>query len=109
MTTDPLAVEIKQEMATSYFGACRKMVDALETLKEFDRVLATVKLDQAQLEKRNELLAIARERVFYLVIQREAMKLSTAEHFFEVYEIPDEVRMGMGPEQRKGNGEITPS
>lgn len=84
-------------MAVSYFGACRKMVDALDALKEFDRAVRDSSLSPAEAQHRIELLARARERVFYVVIQREAMKLPTLDHFFESYEIPEDVRMFLGP------------
>src|SRR5580658_4524185 len=89
---NPLAVEIRQEMAEAYFAACRKMVASLEALKAFDRAVASSTLDNEQITRRAELLEEARERVFFVVIQREAMKFSCFEEFFKDYEIPDEVR-----------------
>jgi hypothetical protein len=100
MTVDPknpLAVELQQEMTVSYFAACRKMVDALEALNGFDKDLSSSARSIPQAALRAKLLAHARERVFYVVIQREAMKLPTLDHFFESYEIPDEVRYRLGP------------
>jgi hypothetical protein len=70
---NPLAVEIRQEMAEAYFAACKKMVASLEALKAFDRSLASVTLDIEQLRRRSELLADAAERVLFVVIQRDAM------------------------------------
>jgi hypothetical protein len=94
---NPLAVEIKQEMAVSYFAACRKMVDALEALKLFDTRQGSPRPNSNPDVGRLELLSRARERVFYVVIQREAMKLTNLEGFFETYEIPDEIRTCLGP------------
>ena len=96
---NPLAVEIQQEMAAAYFAACRKMVDSLEALKAFDRAVAS-SLDNEQIMRRSELLEDAAERVYFVVIQREAMKLSCFEAFFQDYEIPDEVRTRLGPRRR---------
>jgi hypothetical protein len=45
---NPLAVEIQQETAATYFAACRKMVDALEALKAFDRSVASATRDDEQ-------------------------------------------------------------
>lgn len=104
MDLDPdnsLAVEIRQEMAQAYFAACRKMVDSLEALKAFDRAVASSALDIEQITRRAELLEEACERVFFVVIQREAMKFSCFEQFFKDYEIPDEVRMRLGPRRQK--------
>ena len=99
---NPLAVEIQQEMAAAYFAACRKMVDSLEALKAFDRAVASSTLDNEQITRRSELLEDAGERVYFVVIQREAMKLSGGyEKFFEDYEVPDEVRTRLGPRRRK--------
>ena len=98
---NPLAVEIQQEMAAAYFAACRKMVDSLEALKAFDRAVASSTLDNEQITRRSELLDDAGERVYFVVIQREAMKLSCFEAFFEDYEIPDEVRTRLGPRRQK--------
>ena len=95
---NPLAVEIHQEMAVSYFTACRKMVDALAALNAFDRSSGSGSLkNQSPPEERARLLATAQERVFYVVIQREAMKLSTSDHFYDVYEVPEEVRAPHNP------------
>src|SRR5687768_12795321 len=89
---NPLAIEIRQETAASYFAACRKMVDALEALKAFDHAVpaATGRLEQNT--RRPELLENAAERVYFVIIQREAMKLSHDDRFFEAYEVPDEVK-----------------
>ena len=98
---NPLAVEIRQETAAAYFGACRKMVDSLEALKAFDRAAPSATRDKEQVTHRCELLEVAAERVYFVIIQREAMKLSRDEHFFEHYEVPDEVRTRLGPRRRK--------
>jgi hypothetical protein len=98
---DPLAIEIQQETAAAYFGACRKMVDSLEALKDFDRAVTAATRDTMQITRRSELLEDAAERVYFVIIQREAMKLSRDEHFFEHYEVPGEVRMRLGPRRRE--------
>jgi hypothetical protein len=97
---NPLAVEIQQETAASYFAACRKMVDALEALKAFDRAVAPATRHNEQSAPRAKLLEDAAERVYFVIIQREAMKLSRDEHFFEHYEVPDEVKTRLGPRRR---------
>ena len=94
---NPLAVEILQETAAAYFAACRKMVDSLEALKAFDCAAPSATQDTRQIIRRSELLEVAAERVYFVIIQREAMKLSRDEHFFEHYEVPDEVRTRLGP------------
>jgi hypothetical protein len=94
---NPLAVEIRQEMAQAYFAGCKKMVASLEALKTFDRAITSGALDHEQCRRRSELLEDAREQVLFVVIQPEAMKLSCFDGFFRDYEIPDEVRTRMGP------------
>jgi hypothetical protein len=97
---NPLAVEIRQESAAAYFAACRKMVEALEALKVFDHAVAPVTRDNERTTRRSELLEDAAERVHFVVIQREAMKFSRYEEFFETYEVPPEVRARLGSPRR---------
>jgi len=97
---NPLTAEIRQEMAEAYFAACKKMVASLEALKAFDRAVTSATLDQEQFTSRSDLLEDAGERLFFVVIQREAMNLACFEGFFEDYEIPDEVRTRMRPKPR---------
>src|SRR5688572_13411147 len=93
---NPLAAEIQQETAATYFAACRKMVAALEALKAFDHAADTAPRDHGQTERRSELLDEAAERVFFVLIQREAMKLSWYEEFYEDYRVPGEVKIRVG-------------
>ena len=98
---NPLAIEIQQEMGASYFAACRKMVDSLEAVKAFDHTNAWSSLVNEQSMRRSELLEAAAERVYFVVIQREAMKLSGYEKFFDDYEVSEEVRTRLGPRRKK--------
>jgi len=93
---NPLAVEIQQETAAAYFAACKKMVASLEALKAFDHAFPSSSRDHRQIARRSKLLDHAIERVYFVVIQREAMKLSGYEQFFDNYEVPDEVRNRLG-------------
>lgn len=99
-TDNPLAVEIRQEMAEAYFAACRKMVDALEALRAFDRGVASERRDREQSARKAELLEEAAERVHFVLIQREAMKLSWSDGFFDDYGVPAEVRARLGRRRR---------
>jgi len=98
---NPLAAELMQETAAAYFAACKKMVEALEALEAFDRATHLETRDDARSRRRSELLEDAAEQVFYVVIQREAMKLSGYEEFFRNYGIPAEVRARLGPKRAK--------
>ena len=93
---NPLAAEILQESAEAYFAACRKMVDSLEALSNFDRALGSSIPNDEQLARRSELLDDAAKRVHFVLIQRDAMKLSWSETFYEHYEVPAEVRERLG-------------
>jgi hypothetical protein len=96
---NPLGVEIRHEMAETYFAACKQMVASLEALKMFDRAVAGSTPDHAQSRRRSELLEEACERVYFVVIQRDALQLSCFEGFFENYDITDEVKARMGPKR----------
>src|SRR5690349_14461635 len=97
---NPLAIEIQQEAAAAYFGACKKMIEALDALKGFDATETTEPNRRTGGASRVELLDAAAERVYFVVIQREAMKLSCAEDFFADYEISREIRKRMGARRR---------
>ena len=97
---NPLAIEIRQEMAVSYFAACKKMVIALEALQTFDRTVASSTLDNEQTMRRCELLEEAAELAYFVVIQRESMNLSCFDQFFEAYGIPSEVRTRLRPRRQ---------
>jgi hypothetical protein len=98
---NPLAFEIRQEAAAAYFAACKKMVASLEALTAFDREVASRSTDEKQLRRRCELFEDAVERVHCVVIQREAMKLSGYEEFFDNYGVPPEVRARLGVPRRR--------
>jgi hypothetical protein len=94
---NPLAAEILQESGEAYFAACRKMVDSLEALREFDGSVAAADLDDEQIARRSELLEHAAERVHFVLIQRDAMQLTWSETFFQDYEVPEEVKSRLRP------------
>lgn len=98
---NPLAAEIRQEAALNYFAACRKMVDALEALNTFAREVAPSAQDAERATRRADLIEEAAERVYFVIIQREAMQFSCSEEFFGDYGIPDEVKRRLGPRRRK--------
>ena len=100
-SNNPLAIEIRQEMAASYFAVCKKMVESVEALKAFDEALDSSSPTTHQLSRRSELLQTAAERVLFVLIQREAMKLPWYDHFFEDYGIPPEVRARLGTRPKK--------
>ena len=98
---NPLAAEILQEAGEVYFSGCTKMVASLEALRTFDRVVAPSAHDDEQVTRRSRLLDDAAERVHFVLIQRDAMRLSRSETFFEIYGVPAEVIVRMGQLRRK--------
>ncbi len=52
-------------------------------------------------ERRREALALAGERLWYLVIQREAVGMRRHDDLYEVLRVPREVRAAMGPRRRR--------
>jgi hypothetical protein len=94
---NPLAAEIRQEMAQAYFASCKKMVAALDALKKFDHETSNSQQNSNHSHHRSELLQAAGERVYFVIIQREAMKLPWHDSFFESYDIPEELKTHIGP------------
>jgi len=72
------------------------MVASLEALNAFDRAVPSPILNPEQITQRSRLLEDAAQRVHFVLIQRDAMKLSHFEHFFELYGVPAEVKARMG-------------
>jgi hypothetical protein len=58
-------------------------------------------VDQATPERRRELVEDAGERLWYVVIQREAIGLRRHEVLYDVLRIPGDVRGRMGPRRRR--------
>ena len=90
-----LQVEILAEKATAYFATIRKMEAALATLRNFD-ALPKVGSSSEHQKHREQLAARAAEKVWFFIIQREALKLPVYEELFSEFDIPDEIRLRMG-------------
>ena len=98
---NPLAAEILQEAGEVYFSACRMMVSSLEALRAFDSAVGPAARDDEQVARRSQLLDDAAERVYFVLVQRDAMQLSGSETFLDDYGVPAEVIARMGQRQRK--------
>ena len=98
---NPLAAEILQEAGEVYFSACKKMVSSLEALRAFDSAVGPAARDHERVARRTQLLADAAERVYFVLIQRDAMQLSGSETFLDDYGVPAEVIARMGQRERK--------
>src|SRR5574337_1190171 len=84
---------IEEELAGERAGALARAFEALER--------ALLELEQGR-GRREHLLAEACERLWFLVVQREAMGLTRHQVVYEVLRISPEVRRLMGP--RRGGG-----
>ena len=98
---NPLAAAILQEAAEVYFLTCRKMVGSLEALRAFDSATGPAVGDDEWAARRAQLLDDAAERVHSVLVQRDAMRLSWSEKFFEDYGVPTKVKDRMGRRSRK--------
>jgi hypothetical protein len=98
---NPLSAEILQEAGEAYFSACKKMVSALEALKAFDKAVGSAIRNDKEARRRSQLFDDAAERVHFVLVQREAMKLSGFETFLEDYGVPAEVLARMGQGERE--------
>ena len=97
-THDAVVREIRSEKA----GALARVADALErALAERARVEAAVaaagSVSASLRARRDDCLAEASERLWFLVIQRESLGLTRHETVYDVYRVPLEVRKAMGP------------
>src|SRR5688572_17321145 len=98
---NPLAAEILHEAGVAYFAGCKSMVAALDALSAFDRAVGSSAQSDEQVRRRIQLLDEAAERVHFVVIQRDAMHLSSSESFLDDYGVPADVRDRVGQPLRK--------
>jgi hypothetical protein len=98
---------VVREIASEKAGALSRVAEALErALADLARadaaVAAATRATAALLAYRQDCLSEAGERLWYLVIQREALGLMRHDTVFDVYRVPREVRLAMGPRRRPG-------
>ena len=98
---NPLAIEIQEEKTAAYFEACRKMVDSLEELKSFDSDSSGTPKGKQRIGERSKLIEAVTERVYFVIIQREAIQLTGIEKFLEDYQVPEEVKTRLGYGSRR--------
>ena len=93
--SNPLAAleyEIAAEKAASLGRAGKALEAALEALHAFDRARPV------RWQKARELLVVeAAERLWYYVVQREAMGWYRHDDAIELYAVPGEIQARMGP------------
>jgi hypothetical protein len=99
---NPLEVELLEEKAATYARILNAMRAALNDLEAFD-LDAPAPSDRSleQRQRRAELLALASERAWFFVVQRDALGMGRPEGFYEEFGISPEVRRHMGPRLRR--------
>jgi hypothetical protein len=97
---DLLEQEIRSEKAGALARAVERLERALAALAQHDaEVSAGASAGAAQ--RRRDLLEEAGERLWFVVIQREAIGLRRHEVLYEVLRVPQDVRRAMGPRRRR--------
>jgi len=98
-TYEAVTKEILGERASSLARATERLEAALADLARAEAAAAQAPT-AARRAAREEALAEAAERLWFVVIQREAMGLRRHEVLHEVVRVPAEVRLRMGPRRR---------
>ncbi len=93
---DVLQYELVQEKVSNVARMGRRLEDALEALRAFDRAQPEGGA-AADAAERERLVARAGEALWYFVVQREACGLRDAESVVRQMGVPREVRLRMGP------------
>jgi len=91
--------EILSERASSLARATARLEEALADLARLEAALA-VAPTPARRAAREEAVAHAGERLWYVIIQREALGQRRHEVLYDVVRVPGEVRARMGPRRR---------
>jgi len=92
--------DLEAERASGLSRATERLEAALKELSARDASCASAPTRAAK-ELRREALTQARERLWYLVIHREALGLYRHEIVYEVLGVPREVRVAMGPRRAR--------
>jgi hypothetical protein len=99
-TQEALEREILGEKAGALARAVERLEAALAELARHDAEVGGCALGAGRGERRRDLLGEAGERLWFVVIQREAMGLRRHEVLYDVLRVPAEVRGAMGPRRR---------
>jgi hypothetical protein len=90
----PVELELMAEKASSLAVASAKLEAALAALAAADQPASSGAVETRG--RRSELRAEAARRLWYLIVQREAIGLRSHEDVFRLYRIPPEVRVYSG-------------
>jgi hypothetical protein len=89
--------EIQRERGASLARVTLRLEAALLELDQATAALATRPGDRTRRAQRADALAHAAELLWYVVVHREALGLTRHDVLDEVYRIPREVHLAMGP------------
>jgi hypothetical protein len=98
----PIEHELVAERASALGRSGERLEAALTALARLDAELAQGSAAQrlTLASRRRELRAEAAERLWYLIVQREAVGLFHHQGLFQFYRVPPEVRAVAGPRRR---------
>lgn len=89
--------ELQRERGASLARVTQRLEGALAELEAAGAALAARPADDTLRALRGDALAHAAELLWYVVVHREAMGLTRHDVLDEVYRIPREVHLAMGP------------
>jgi hypothetical protein len=93
--------EIRSEKAGALSRVAEGLEKALAELARAEAALAAAgRARSILLARRQECVSEAAERLWYLVIQRESVGITRHETVYDVFRVPREVRLAMGPRRR---------
>jgi hypothetical protein len=92
--------DLQAERASALARIAERLEQALAALAEADRALAASPTEAAR-ARRREALLLAGERLWFLVVQREALGLRRHDSALDAFRVPAEVRAVMGPRPGK--------
>jgi hypothetical protein len=92
----PIELELMAEKASSLALATSKLEQALAALAAADQALQAAPRDEKKRATRANLRAEASRRLWYLIVQREAIGLRSHEDVLRFYRVPPELRAYAG-------------
>ncbi len=98
---ESVKAELRAERASAIARSGERLEPALGELAVAEARLAAAPSAKAR-ALRDDALAFASERLWYLVIQREALGLRDHRVLDDVFRIPAKVHAAMGPRRRRG-------
>ena len=105
MSTADSHEAVVREIRLEKAGALARVAEGLErALADLARVEAAIsratRVPSSLIASRQDCISEAGERLWYFVIQRESLGLMRHDTVFDVYRVPREVRLAMGPRRR---------